>query len=189
MVYDLLRPFRRLLPRLAPWLDLGFGLAAFAAAFLFLLRAAEGELRGFAVLGAGGGTVVYGGLFSHALEPVWQFWADTLACTAKFLSLPLVRAKIFCKKLARKGKKLFYFAGKCYTIGKTGRLRAFRRGGGRHGKAKAGAAPHGPDDQAADPGVAGRHRLSAVRSARPGGKGPGRKGAVRRPGGGPASGE
>ena len=44
-LYDILRPFRALLPRLAGALDFLYGLALTAAVCAFLLRPADGELR------------------------------------------------------------------------------------------------------------------------------------------------
>ena len=49
LVYDLLRPFRLRLPRLTGVLDALYCLLTGVAIFLFLLRGAEGELRGFVV--------------------------------------------------------------------------------------------------------------------------------------------
>ena len=89
LLYDLLRPFRLRLPRLTGLLDSLYCLAVGVAAFLFLLQAAEGELRGFAVLGALGGAILFFCAFSAMLRPIWAFWADTLAYLVHLLSIPL----------------------------------------------------------------------------------------------------
>ena len=134
LLYDLLRPFRLRLPRLTGLLDSLYCLAVGVAAFLFLLQAAEGELRGFAVLGALGGAILFFCAFSAMLRPIWAFWADTLAYLVHLLSIPLAWIKNFCEKMAFRGKNLFYFAKKCYTIRKTGWPRLPRRGGGVYGE-------------------------------------------------------
>ena len=59
VLYDLLRPFRLRRPSLTALLDAGYCLSVGAGAFLFLLRRGEGELRGFLVLGAVGGAVLF----------------------------------------------------------------------------------------------------------------------------------
>ena len=101
VLYDLLRPFRLRRPRLTGWLDGVYCLAVAAASFLFLLRRADGELRGFLVLGALGGAVLFFCAFSQLLRPVWEFWADTLDCLAHLFSFPLLWVKNFGKKTAR----------------------------------------------------------------------------------------
>ena len=108
LLYDLLRPFRLRLPRLTGLLDGLYCLLTGTAVFFFLLRGADGQLRGFVVLGALGGAVLFFGVFSELLRPVWAFWADTLAYLARLLSLPVLWTKIFLKKIALRGKKLFY---------------------------------------------------------------------------------
>ena len=119
VLYDLLRPFRLLLPRVAPLLDGAFCAAVGSVSFLFLLRRGSGELRGFLVVGALGGAVLFFCAFSAWLRPVWAFWANTLQWTAERLLRPARRLKSFCKKTVRQGKNLFYFARKCYTIRRT----------------------------------------------------------------------
>ena len=133
-LYDLLRPFRLRLPRVAPLLDGVYALAVGAGCFRFILARAEGELRGFVVLGVVGGAVLFFSAFSSLLRPVWEFWADTLGCLVRCLTFPLRQAKKFLKKCGRCGKNLFYFASKCYTIGKSGYTRPFYEGGSRHGQ-------------------------------------------------------
>ena len=132
VLYDVLRPFRLRCPRITTLLDGAYCLTVGAVSFLFLLRRADGELRGFLVLGALGGAVLFFCAFSRLLRPVWDFWADTLACLAHLLSFPLLWLKNFGKKTVRYGKNLFYFAGKCYTIRKT--EWSVYKGGGRYGK-------------------------------------------------------
>ena len=51
LVYDLLRALRLRLPRLTAPLDILYCLTAGAAAFLFLLRRAQGQLRVYMLLG------------------------------------------------------------------------------------------------------------------------------------------
>ena len=136
LVYDLLRPFRLRLPRLTGVLDALYCLLTGVAIFLFLLRGAEGELRGFVVLGALGGAILFFCVFSELLRPIWAFWTDTLAYLAHLLSLPVLWWKNFCKKIALYGKKLFYFRRKCYTIRQNG-----WRKSGRQRKSAAWCAP------------------------------------------------
>lgn len=141
ILYDLLRPFRLLLPRIAPLLDALFCAAAGGGSFLFLLRCGSGELRGFLIVGALGGTVLFFCAFSEWLRPVWKFWTDTLMWMVHMLIRPVRRIKNFCKKTVRQGKNLFYFIRKCYTIRRTkwGRRRHTwqekRKSGPRHGPA------------------------------------------------------
>lgn len=90
-LYDLLRPFRLRLPRLAPLLDGVYALAVGAGCFRFVLARAEGELRGFVVLGVVGGAVLFFSAFSSLLRPVWEFWADTLGL--KMLSIRVTKGK------------------------------------------------------------------------------------------------
>ena len=97
-LYDLLRPFRLRLPRVAPLLDGVYALAVGAGCFRFILARAEGELRGFVVLGVVGGAVLFFSAFSSLLRPVWEFWADTLGCLVRCLTFPLRQAKKFLKK-------------------------------------------------------------------------------------------
>ena len=71
--YDLLRPFRLRLPRLAPLLDGVYVLAVGAGCFRFVLVRAEGELRGFVVLGVIGGAVLFFSAFSSRLRRCGNF--------------------------------------------------------------------------------------------------------------------
>ncbi|MCI9300133.1 MAG: hypothetical protein HFF94_05055 [Oscillibacter sp.] len=191
LLYDLLRPFRVRAPRATALLDGAYCLAVGGAMFLFLLRRAEGQLRGFVILGALGGAVLFFCAFSELLRPLWAFWADTLAFLWRLLCLPLRWAGNFYKKTLRRGKNLFYFWRKCFTIRKSGYGPG--KGESRHGKAaknaEGGKAPHGPSDQAVNRNSAGR---AGLRGVRPAGAGRGRrdgKGAGSRRGGGQAPGE
>ena len=116
LLYDLLRPFRLRLPRLTGLLDSLYCLLAGTAVFLFLLRGADGQLRGFVVLGALGGAVLFFGIFSALLRPVWAFWADTMA---KMLynkkkrtevSVPERRRRTWQKKSGPQGEIAAFFA-------------------------------------------------------------------------------
>lgn len=118
VLYDLLRPFRARFPRVTTLLDAAYCLLVSSAAFLFLLRRGNGELRGFFVLGAVGGAVLFFCAFSRPLRPVWAFWADTLFLLAHLTVLPVRWLRQFCKKTRRQAKNIFYFAKKCYTISK-----------------------------------------------------------------------
>lgn len=116
VLYDLLRPFRLRFPRSTALLDTAYCLAVGGAGFLFLLRRGDGELRGFLILGALGGAVLFFCAFSLLLRPVWAFWADTLVLLARLAALPLLWLRQFCKKTRRWAKNIFYFTRKCYTI-------------------------------------------------------------------------
>ena len=96
LLYDLLRPFRVRAPRVTGLLDGCYCLTVGGAMFLFLLRRAAGQLRGFVILGAVGGAVLFFCAFSQPLRPLWAFWADTLAFLAGLLSLPLRWTRNFC---------------------------------------------------------------------------------------------
>ena len=76
VLYDLLRALRLRRPRLTWALDLLYCLTAGAALSLFVLRQGDGQLRGYILLGALGGGVVFFGVFSAPLRPVWEFWLD-----------------------------------------------------------------------------------------------------------------
>ena len=161
LLYDLLRPFRVRAPRFTGVLDGLYCLIVGGALFLFLLRRGSGQLRGFVIVGALGGAVLFFCAFSQLLRPVWAFWADTLAFLWALLCLPLRWARNFFKKMLRRGKNLFYFWRKCFTIKKSGYGPG--KGDGRNGKAaknaKGGKTPRGPSDQAADRDSAGEaHR-------------------------------
>ena len=59
LVYDLLRALRLRIPRLTAPLDILYCLTAGAAAFLFILRRAQGQLRVYMLLGAAGGVWLF----------------------------------------------------------------------------------------------------------------------------------
>ena len=120
LLYDLLRPFRVRAPRFTGVLDGAYCLIVGSVMFLFLLRRGAGQLRGFVLVGALGGAVLFFCAFSELLRPLWAFWADTLAFLWRMLCLPARWARIFCKKILRFGKNLFYFWRKCFTIKKSG---------------------------------------------------------------------
>ena len=109
LVYDLLRPLRRLGGRL--WgglLDALYGLTAVSALFFFVM-AGDGELRVFILLGALGGAVLFFCLLSRPMRPLWEFWA------AIFLK-PVGWAKKFGVECEKNRKKLFSFGKKWFTI-------------------------------------------------------------------------
>ena len=103
VLYDLLRPFRLRWPRCTGVLDGGYCLGVGAASFTFLLERGEGELRGFMVLGALGGAVVYFCACSQMLRPLWEFWAETLAELGRLTALPLGWIRKF-----RSGEKISF---------------------------------------------------------------------------------
>ncbi|MBQ7681769.1 MAG: spore cortex biosynthesis protein YabQ [Oscillibacter sp.] len=191
-LYDILRPFRALLPRLTGLFDFLYGLTLTAALLAFLLRPADGELRGYMILGASGGLVLFYGILSRPLRPVWEFWAGTLAATVKLCLSPLVRLRDFLKKSARAGKNLFYFAGKCYII-----RHGFRRppdaapirrtGGAANGPKKKQNRTKTPSRQRrghrAGAGHSGRYGVAAQRTARATGNRAFRERPLSRPGG------
>lgn len=127
VLYDLLRPFRRKRPGIVHLLDGGYCLVVGAALFRLILQRGDGELRGFMILGAAGGLILFFCAFSRFLQPVWDFWADTLAVLASLVSIPVRFTRKFCKKMVRRGKNLFYFARKCYTMNHTGETRQFTK--------------------------------------------------------------
>lgn len=167
-VYDLLRPFRH--RRAGAVLDLTYTAALALTVFAFLLRRGEGQLRGFTVIGGLGGACLYASAFSALLRPVWDFWADTLRLALRAAAFPVRAAIAWVKKMALRGKNLFYFARKCYTIRKIGYKGHFHKGGGRRGKehtakkaAPAGQRPHGETYSRA---ASGGHGLAAVHPAK-----------------------
>lgn len=111
VLYDLLRPFRLRFPRFTGALDTAYCLAVGGAAFRFLLRRCGGELRGFAVLGALGGAVLFFCALSQPLRPVWDFWADT-GLLGAFAVLSPAAAEKFLQKNGPARKKSLLFCGK-----------------------------------------------------------------------------
>lgn len=120
VLYDLLRAVRLRQPRLTAVLDLVCCLAAGGSLFLFTLRQAGGQLRGFVLLGALGGCLLFFGTVSRPLRPVWDFWLDRGAEWFRFLSLPVRSAAALWKKIVRQAKTLFYFWKKYATIHTSG---------------------------------------------------------------------
>lgn len=148
LLYDLLRPFRRLGGRL--WgglLDALYGLTAISGVFFFVM-AGDGELRVFILMGALGGGVLFFCLLSQPMRPLWDFW------TAFFLK-PVLWLKNFLVKCGKNLKKLFSFWKKWFTIISTRRAQTAER-------------PHreGEDE------MAGTTKKTAKKAAkkRPGGK-------------------
>ena len=111
LLYDLLRAFRLRLPRSTALWDALYCLAVGTGLFFFTLRQAEGLLRGYVVLGALGGAVLFFCLLSSLLRPVWDFWVDTLAFFLRLCALPLQWLKIFAKKWPAAEKISFIFQG------------------------------------------------------------------------------
>ena len=117
LLYDLLRPFRRLGGKLwGGFLDALYALATVSGLFFFVM-AGDGELRVFILMGALGGAVLFFCLLSQPMQPLWDFW------TALFLK-PVRWAKKFLGKCEKKRKKLFSFGKKWFTIISTPQARA-----------------------------------------------------------------
>lgn len=137
-LYDLLRAFRMRRRELTWLLDLLYCFLTLTAAFLFLLRCGEGELRLYALLGAAGGGIIYFGTLSEWFRSIWRFWVENLTVFLRILFLPglwLIKLCTFFRKMC---KNLFYFTEKCYTMRKiTGGFNrpVFRKGGGKRGQA------------------------------------------------------
>lgn len=121
VLYDLLRAVRLRRPRLTAVLDLLCCLCAGGSLLLFTLRQTEGQLRGFVLLGALGGGILFFSTASCPLRPVWDFWLDRAAEWLRLLSLPVRSAVTLCKKITRQAKTLFYFSEKYATIHTKGR--------------------------------------------------------------------
>ena len=109
VLYDLLRPFRLRFPRLTAVLDSVYCLILGLTAFLFMFYRSAGEMRGYVVLGAGGGAVLYFCGCAPLLRPVWEFWADSLVRLGWLLAVTMRLARRFVKKIAAHAKNLFYF--------------------------------------------------------------------------------
>lgn len=124
LLYDLLRPFRRL--GRGFWnglLDTVYGLVAVSGVFFFVM-AGDGELRVFILMGILGGAVLFFCLLSHLMRPVWDFWASI------FLK-PVLWAKNFLVKCWKNFKKLFSFSQKWFTIIFTQRRKPQEKSDGR----------------------------------------------------------
>ena len=83
---------------------------------LFALRLGGGELRLFMLLGTVLGAALYFLLPAAPLRPVWDFWADAAAETARLLLLPAALLRTLIKKLCKTAKKVFHFFRKCAKI-------------------------------------------------------------------------
>jgi spore cortex biosynthesis protein YabQ len=135
LLYDLFRAFRLRHSRAAGLWDVLYCLTALTFVFLFLLRCTEGQLRFYMLLGIAGGGGLHFCCFSRILRPLWDFWVENLTVYVRILSIPERLSVRFCNFFSRRCKYLFYFAGKCYTIKKTGGFSGsviHKRGGG-HG--------------------------------------------------------
>lgn len=109
LLYDLLRPFRRLGGGL--WgglLDAVYGFTAVSGVFFFVM-AGDGELRVFILLGIFIGTVLFFCLLSQPLRPLWDFWTAILLTPVRW-------AEKFLEKWGNFFKKLFSFWKKWFTI-------------------------------------------------------------------------
>lgn len=121
LLYDLVRPLRRLGGRVwSGLLDALVSLTAAASLFFFAM-AGGGELRLFILLGTGGGAVLFFCLLSRPLRPLWDFWF-------RVFSAPLWFFRKFLKKVEQLCKKLFSFWKNWFTITVTQYRRAPRRG-------------------------------------------------------------
>lgn len=136
--YDLLRAARRRYPRLTAPLDLLCCVCVGTALFLFTLRQADGQLRGFILLGAAGGGVLFFSTLSGPLRPVWDFWLERGVEFFQLLTLPVKQAAALWKKFVRRAKTLFYFQAKYATIQKRGRRDSLLKEAGPMAKHKNG---------------------------------------------------
>lgn len=116
--YDLLRAFRLRKMSLTWMWDLLFCALTATAAFLFLIRCGEGQLRLYTLLGATGGVVLYFGGLSDFFRSIWPFWMENLEIFLHILSFPGRWIRNLCIYLKKICKNLFYFAKKCYTMRK-----------------------------------------------------------------------
>ena len=99
LTYDFFRLLRRLFQPgflLSLALDLLFGAAAAALVILSLMRALEGELRLYALMGALAGFLLYGATLSHLLERIARFGVRWGRRLGSWLS-----RQIFVKKLLK----------------------------------------------------------------------------------------
>ena len=91
-VYDLLRPVRlrrRKNRRLTHVLDGVYLLAVAPALLWYALRVGEGELRLVMLSAMGLGALLYVLALSPLLRPLWDFWLDAAAATARLLWRPV----------------------------------------------------------------------------------------------------
>lgn len=73
VLYDLIRAVRLRLPRATALLDMVYTLCVGTALFLFTLRRAAGLLRGYVLLGALGGAVLFFACFRRRCAPCGPF--------------------------------------------------------------------------------------------------------------------
>lgn len=122
LLYDLVRPLRRLGGR--GWSGLLDALVSLisAASLFFFFMAGDGELRLFILLGALGGVVLFFCLLSQPLRPLWDFWFQIFFA-------PIGLCKKFLEKLYQLCKKVFSFLQNWFTITITQRCRKRRHAG------------------------------------------------------------
>lgn len=119
LVYDLLRALR-LMDRRDHWLthllDALFAAALGLGLLWLALVVGGGELRLYMLTGALLGAVVWFGLLSRLLRPLWVFWTDALLTLCRLLWMPFALLLRAAKKLAGHAKKGFSFLRKCATM-------------------------------------------------------------------------
>ena len=111
-LYDLLRAVRIRRKHFAPLthaLDVLYVLAVLFLALWLTLVVGEGKLRLYMITGAGAGAFLWWLFPSRFLRRLWDFWMDAAVAFVRLLLRPLVRCKIF-------GKKVFSFLRKRFTI-------------------------------------------------------------------------
>ena len=165
VVYDLLRTVRLRFPSFTGVLDLLYCLTAGGALSLFVLRQADGQFRGFILLGAAGGSVVFFMLFSAFLRPVWDFWLDRSVEFLHLLVWPVRKGWSTCKKIVKQTKNLFYFCEKYATIRSVSNPKPHDKGGRPHGKGSKQTRKEKirrPVDPRRDPADSDGDRLAAV---------------------------
>lgn len=119
LLYDVLRSARlldRRDRRLTHVMDALFVVLLGAGVLWLALVVGGGELRLYMASGVLLGAVVWFGLFSALLRPVWDLWAAALGETGRLLWLPFALAGRLIKKWAAVVKKGFSFWKKCVTI-------------------------------------------------------------------------
>lgn len=119
LLYDVLRAARlldRRDRRLTHIMDALFVVLLGGGVLWLALVVGGGELRLYMVSGVLLGAVVWFGLFSALLRPVWDLWAAALGETGRLLWRPLALAGRLAKKWAAAAKKGFSFWKKCVTM-------------------------------------------------------------------------
>ena len=99
LLYDFMRLLRRLFQPgfiLSLAMDLFFGAAVAALVILSLMKALDGELRLYALMGALAGFLLYGATLSHLLERIARIAARLLRRLRDWLA-----RQIFVKKLLK----------------------------------------------------------------------------------------